>query len=276
MELQQVSPRALSRKSLDTEGEIDVLLVRLDQDPSVVCPLFETLSPDERQRAEKYRFLKDRNSYIFTRGTLRKLLAGYLNVGPDEIRFSYDACGKPRLDSECESLHFNVSHSHKLALIAVTRGREVGIDLEFIDNCFEFLKTAPCVFSSADMSRLMRLPPRSRPAAFFHGWTRKEAVLKAIGQGFSSASAQFAGPFITNKPSISFMTRAPHKARTWSLVSLPTAPGYTSALAVEGRVETIRFRYLWDETYDVAERIFEPLMTSLAEEPARSRRQCAE
>ncbi len=203
--------------------------------------LFKTLSTDERQKAEKYRFEKDRRSFIAARGTLRKILGGYLGISPSEIRFFYNRYGKPFLDPKAGRLSFNVSHSGEFALFVIARDRSVGIDIEFIDNNLEILKTAESVFSSAEISIFKSLPANLRTAAFFCGWTRKEAFLKALGKGFSISPKQFTVSIMPEETNISLTTNESLKVRDWSLRSLPFGENYMAAMAVEGKIETVRF-----------------------------------
>jgi 4'-phosphopantetheinyl transferase len=221
------------------DGEIHVWRVDLNQEASGVQKLFETLSPDEKQKAERYRFEKDRNHFAAARGSLRKILGVYLGVSPDQIRFSYNRYGKPFLNTENQRIRFNVSHSHGVALVAVTRGREIGIDIEFINDDLAVLKTAEKVFSPAETSMLKNLSPNLQTAAFFSVWTRKEALLKAIGEGFSYSPKQFTVS-AAERETLSF-TNNFQTARNWSLTTLPAAPDYAAALAVEGNLGTICF-----------------------------------
>lgn len=223
------------------DGEIDVWRVDLDRDPDSVCSLFKTLSRDEQQRAGRFHFAKDRGQFVIARGSLRKIIGGYLALEPDRIDFSYNAFGKPFLELEETRLRFNVSHSRGFALVAVASGREVGIDIEFVDDDLDVLTVAHSVFSQTEISILEKLPSALRPLAFFKGWTRKEAYLKALGKGFSERSGQLSGTVIPDEPNIPLGTTDGQNVRDWSLVSLPYERDYMAALAVESRIGTIRY-----------------------------------
>lgn len=222
--------------------EIHVWQVGLERDATSVRALLETLSPDENQRANKYHFANHRDRFIVARGTLRKILAAYLDIEPTRIAFSHNKFGKPVLDLENEMIHFNVSHSEDLALVAVTRRQEVGIDVEFINDDIEIRKSAESIFSPAEVTALKALPLESQRATFFEVWTRKEALLKALGRGFSYPPRQFTVLPSAEGSNISARTEEFHGIRGWSLVSLPSVQKYSAALAVKGDIGTIRYR----------------------------------
>ena len=213
----------------------------LDQNSSYVNTIFQTLSSDERQKAESYRFDDDRNRFVVTRGTLRKILGEYLNSDPEQIRFSYTRYGKPFLNLEGNPIRFNVTHSHGLALFAVAREREVGIDVEFIDKDFPIAKTAQRVFSPTKCTELQKLEPDLQAASFFQGWALKEAYLKAIGTGFSNPGSHYTGREIPAAPDCSHGTARLENGRDWTFATLAVDSNYKAALAVEGKIGDIRF-----------------------------------
>lgn len=251
MDLQQDIWQPKPGHWFERDGEIHIWHVRLDIDSSLEQPLFETLSPDERQKANNYRFSKDRSNYAATRGALRKILGSYLSVPPNRISFSYNRYGKPSLNLENSQLRFNVSHSHGTALVAVARGQEVGIDLEFVDDSLDILQTASTVFSRTQCSELERLPARLRSFAFFRAWTRMEAYLKAVGIGFASEETRAVISELIGQSTIIYRANEFQKSRKCSLVSLATENNYVSALATDGAVGTIRKYRLFDnQRYD--------------------------
>jgi 4'-phosphopantetheinyl transferase len=227
--------------------DVHVWRVCLDPDSRYVSKLFQTLSMDEMHKADKFHFDKDRNRFVVARGTLRKILGRYLNLTPNRISFSYSRYGKPFLDAGNDSLRFNVSHSRGLALIAVTSGREIGIDIEFIDDDREVLKTAKNIFSPAVLSKLRSIDPELRVGAFFRGWTRTEAFFKAVGTGFSDPGKQLSEPIMPAESYFSAETIRFKEAKNWTLVTLPFDPRYASAVAVEGGIGTIGFHQLCAE-----------------------------
>ena len=224
--------------------DIHVWRVCLDRDSFYVKTLFQTLSSDERQKAENYHVNKDGYRFVVARGMLRKILGSYLRLSPNRIGFSYNRYGKPFLDSEDNSFRFNVAHSRGLALIAVTRGREVGIDIEFVDENIEILKIAQSAFSPTELSKLQTLESNLQAAAFFRGWTRKEAYLKAVGTGFSDPKKQLADPLMAAELHNSSRITGFEKIRDWTLATLASEHKYMAALAVEGEIGTIRYHQL--------------------------------
>jgi 4'-phosphopantetheinyl transferase len=217
--------------------EIHVWRASLDRPLSQVRLLLHTLSPDEQGRAERFHFQRDRERFIVARGVLRTILGRYLRTAPEQLSFRYSPYGKPALAPEFsgEMIHFNVSHSHGLALYAFTRGREVGIDLERLRPNVEEEQIAKRFFSPREIAMLRALPRDLRQHAFFLCWTRKEAYIKATGKGLSLPLDQFAVSLTPGHPAALLYTQAdPHAALGWSLQDLTPAPDYAAALAVEG------------------------------------------
>ncbi len=183
--------------------------------------LRQILAADELRKAERFRFPGDRSRFIVARGTLRTILGGYLNMKPDEVRFCYGPFGKPELAEEAdgETLRFSVSHSGGLALYAVTLGREIGVDLEYIRPDLMVEEIACQFLSPMEINLLKSCPGHLRKQAFFALWTRKEAYLKALGTGLANAYALCE----TDVDAL------------WSFTDLHIAQGYAAAVAVEGR-----------------------------------------
>ena len=159
----------------------------LDQSPLQVDNFQMTLDDDERSKARRFYFSRDRERFIVARGILRSLLAGYLGRVPNSISFTYGSHGKPALASEsgADAIRFNLSHSHGTALYALTRSREIGVDLEFIRCDLKAEQIAGQFFSHSEIVALRALPPSVRDYGFFLCWTRKEAYIKARGEGLS-------------------------------------------------------------------------------------------
>ena len=161
--------------------------------PERRASLERLLSTDERERADRYLFPAPRERFVVARGTLREILGRTTGLPADRLRFSYPCvCGrpdcppsrrKPQLDLEPESspLRFNLAHTEGLAAIAVAVGREVGIDLERVDPSAALGPAAERAFGAADLATLRALPPAQQVEAFYRGWTRREAYVKARG-----------------------------------------------------------------------------------------------
>jgi 4'-phosphopantetheinyl transferase len=219
------------------KAEIHVWKATLDVAPARVPDLEATLSLDERARAGRFVFPRDQTRFIAARGTLRQLLARYAGVEPAHLQFRYSARGKPSLDptaGDCD-LRFNVSHSHGLALYAVSRGRELGIDLEQIRPDVVDEPIAERFFAPREVATLRSLPAGQQVAAFFACWTRKEAYIKAKGEGLYLSLQDFEVSLRPGEPAALLKTHGdPGEVGRWSLYSLAPAPGYAGALAAEG------------------------------------------
>ena len=217
--------------------EIHVWRASLEGSPALVQRLQRTLTPDEAARAARFYFERDRTHYIVARGVLRSILGRYLGTEPGQLRFSYTSYGKPALisTSGMRTLNFNLSHSHEIALVAVTRGREIGVDVEHLRADFAGAEIAERFFSAAENVALRALPPELRVEGFFTCWTRKEAYIKARGEGLSHPLDQFDVSLVPGGPAQLLRTRGdPRDLRRWSLKELYPGPGYVAALAAEG------------------------------------------
>ena len=174
---------------------------------------------------------------------LRRILSHYLDISPALIHFSYNRYGKPALavGANDNQLRFNVSHANDVALYAVTRGREVGLDIEFIRDDFASLEIAERFFSATEVATLQSLPAQLQTEAFFNCWTRKEAYIKALGEGLSHPLHSFAVSLAPSDTAALLSTdNDPEEASRWSLVELSCDTGYVAALVVEGTTPTLR------------------------------------
>ena len=220
------------------EDEIHVWHVSLDRPPSDVRRMARTLSPDEQERARRYRGERLRERFIVGRGILRMLLSRYVGRPPARLCFAYGARGKPALaPAEGSDLRFNVSHSDDLALYAFARGRDVGVDVERLRELPRAEQIAERFFSTEETAALKAEPAERRVEAFFTCWTRKEAYIKARGDGLAHPLDQFAVSLVPGEPARLWVAGdgdAREIAR-WSLDALPLAPGYVAALAARGR-----------------------------------------
>lgn len=145
----------------------------------------EWLSDEDRRRAQAFRFERDRRRHLHRSVLLRAVLARELGREPWTLRFGEGAHRKPRLDAaQAGELRFNLSHTQNMVVLALARGREVGVDVEAVDRRAEVERLARRVFSEREQAWLGGAPPSERRAVFFRGWTRKEAALKGLGTGF--------------------------------------------------------------------------------------------
>ena len=237
-------------------GEVHIWRAALDLPPAQMATLSLLLSDDERDRAARFRFDRDRDRFVAARGLLRTLLGRYLGTEPGAIRFVYDCrCGsphcrpehrKPALAPACgDWLRFNLSHADGLALVALAEVREVGVDLERIGEdqpWGELAELAGAIFTPREFADLSALPAQECHAAFFACWTRKEAYTKARGIGLSAPLDQFVVPIATPDHGAFAGVLADSSGMPWSLYDLAPGHGYVGALAVAGMVARLRCR----------------------------------
>ena len=218
------------------QTDVHVWRFPLNQPDAVVSAFRQILADDEQARADRFHFEVDRRHFIAARGCLRTLLSRYVKVPPEKIRFGYSDHGKPRLvcSSAPEQLvHFNVTHSEGLALYALTRVGEVGVDLERIRPEFAGTDIARRFFSPAEVACLETLPREMWPAAFFNCWTRKEAFIKAKGVGLSLPLNEFDVTLAPTEPAAVLRTGWDEgEAALWSLRAIDASPGYAAAVAL--------------------------------------------
>ena len=225
-------------------GEVHVWRVSLIV--SQTSKLEAILDRDELARADRFRFQKDRDRFIVARGALRTILAGYFQTRPAALRFSYSSYGKPTVGDAlaAAALRFNLSHANELAVVAVTCGREIGIDIEHIRAEFAAGEIAERYFSRREILQLRALPADLQTEAFFNCWTRKEAYIKARGLGLSMPLDQFDVSLAPDAPAALLDNRLDEgEVSRWSFQELFPAPDYAAALAVEGGFSALR---LWD------------------------------
>ncbi len=222
--------------SLET-GEVHVWRIELEQPESVLEKFRGTLEADELERASRFHFEKHRRSFIVSRGFLRYVLSRYLETKPEALKFSYGDYGKPALDGR---LHFNLSHSHGLALLAVTEGRQIGVDVEHIRADFATEEIARRFFSRLEVDSFNWLPKQEQVAAFFRCWTRKEAFIKATGKGLSQPLDKFD---VTLAPGLAaaLLRVDEDEASRWTMSDIDVGSDYAAALLVEGVISKIRY-----------------------------------
>lgn len=228
--------------------DVHVWRAALDPPAERILQLANTLSSEERSRAERYYFEKDRQRFIVGRGLLRTILGSYLGIEPAEIQFCYSDRGKPALASslsspptkgeqrgDSEMLRFNLSHSSNVVLYAFAQNREIGIDVERIRSIPEIEKLAERFFATGENAALLALPTEQRSRAFFNCWTRKEAYIKALGDGLALPLDRFEVTLAPGEPA-ELVSIEGDRANTnrWSLQELYPGDGYVGAIAVEG------------------------------------------
>jgi len=200
------------------------------------------LNSDEIQRAERFRFEEHKQRYIVARAMLRNILGLYSKQAPKEIIFTYGVRGKPYLLHNPHNLQFNLSHSHDVAVYGITTQHEMGVDVEKIADASKE-DIAKRFFSQEEYHRLMQLPAGQRSNGFYQLWSRKEAVIKAIGEGLYAPLHLFTVAMTSNAEFLNLI----HQGNTLSLhvENFATIAGYQAAFATIQQVKEI-LHWRWD------------------------------
>jgi 4'-phosphopantetheinyl transferase len=220
--------------------EIHVWRASLHAPAAEVDALAGTLSMDEQARAQQLCFARDQRRFVVGRGLLRTILGRYLHVDPHALRFCYGANGKPALAAmpDGEEWQFNVSHSHGLVLVAVTRCRQIGVDLERVRAVANMMEIAQRICSPRERAMLVACSPNEKRAAFFRCWTGKEAYVKATGAGLAQPLHQIEVAAWAGARRLCIAGPVAGTVR-WSLQNINPAPGYVAALVVEGQAGSL-------------------------------------
>ena len=169
---------------------------------------------------------------------MRDILSYYTDVPATDVQFSYGPKGKPELSGSLDQskIRFNLSHSSELALLALTRGLAIGVDIEWIKADFASDDIAERFFSNTEVQTLRSLPPDQRTEAFFSCWTRKEAYIKALGEGLSVPLDSFAVAFAPGMAAALLHVKVdPAEVKRWSMYNIPVSDGYKAAAVVQGK-----------------------------------------
>jgi len=229
------------------DDELHVWRTHLDQPTPAVEALFSTLSDEERERAARFHFPGGRENYIVGRGVLRSILGRYLEIDPERLAFAYTSHGKPFLTDRFSAIpiQFNLAHSGRLVVYALVLNRDVGIDIEKNRPDFAGQRIADRFFSPREAYALRTLPKDRREEGFLNCWTRKEAYIKARGEGLSFPLDAFDVSLKPGEAAELLATQGDTgEAGRWSMFALETEPGYAAAVAVRGRGCTLR-QYVW-------------------------------
>jgi 4'-phosphopantetheinyl transferase len=222
---------------------VHVWRVALDAAPDAIARLGTTLSPDERARAERFHFDLHRHRYIAGRAMLRQLLGLYSGAAPADISFRYGSRGKPELASppSVGDLRFNVAHSGDLALFAFAWNRPVGIDVEQVRDVPEAPTIARSHFTPAEARSIVEATGEELRERFCRIWTRKEAVIKAVGTGLAMPLTEFeVGSAMRSEP-WEIVRLAAQQNATWAVRDLRPADGYAGAIAVADTAGEVSF-----------------------------------
>ena len=244
--IEWLSPRATPELA---DNEIHVWRASLNWGQTTLRAFESSLADDERARAERFIFGSDRDHFIAARGFLRDLLGAYLHCAPKTIDFSYGPYGKPSVATRGSrpQVCFNLSHSHGVALIAIGCKRQIGIDIELIRPEFAGEEIAKRYFSPREIEELSKLPVELRAKGFFLCWTRKEAYVKARGDGLHVPLDSFSVSVSPGAPA-KLLSADESRWRVESFVpSLVSQPNYVASLVAEGKDWRPRY-FKWKQT----------------------------
>jgi 4'-phosphopantetheinyl transferase len=215
----------------------------------VVDELAAVLSADERGRAKRFVFDRDRMEFVVCRGVLRHLLSQYGGGSASGLQFEYSARGKPALAAQSGvRIQFNVAHSRGAGLIGVTCGSAVGVDIERMDRFERVAALVPTCFAAEEQAEFASIPERMQPRAFYAGWTRKEAFVKATGEGLSRPLHSFAVTVAPDAcPRLLRCNSDPASTAAWTIADLAGGDGFAAAVAVPAREAAITARNLFPQ-----------------------------
>jgi 4'-phosphopantetheinyl transferase len=229
-------------------GQIDIWFANIDRPSSDIRNFEALLSPREASRAQRFRFMRDRNRYVVRHGILRTLLARYIDIRPRQVDIQCDANGKPYLAGRQNEgcLQFSDSHSDTYAAFAFCRYSRIGVDIEKIRELPEMLEIVARHFTRRENAELLSCPEAGRADLFFRFWTRKEALLKALGEGLlrNLDSVDVAADQTGPGPWPVTIAGCPDGKRFW-VADLNGPAGFAAAVAVEGDVTDISVHQAW-------------------------------
>lgn len=213
--------------------EVQVFVVTLDLPESALAASRRLLSPEEIRRADAFLRPRDCGHFIAARAWLRRMLGARLGRAPDALVFAYGLNGKPSLQAASGRFDFNLSHSDGHALLALSPGFALGADIEAVRPVEE--KLAERFFSAAEVQALAAMPPTHRTDAFFRGWTRKEAYLKALGSGLATPLDAFTVSLDPQVARLIDVAGEPGEADAWQIAHLDAGPGLMGTVAARRR-----------------------------------------
>lgn len=227
-------------------NEVHLWQIDMNNFVSQCDDLQEILTETEWAKANRFVQKTDRERSIIARSLLRQLLGKYLLCKPEEVNFQYNAFDKPMLaDSHNNSLYFNVSHSQQWIVYAISPIYHVGVDIEYINPEVDVSGIAERFFHSDESRYIQSLNGDAQVRAFFHCWTRKEALLKALGEGLSFPLEE-CHVSLDDDEMVSVLKLADHDINDWKLFNLNLADGFAAAVAIHGPVTSLKQR-MWSE-----------------------------
>lgn len=216
------------------ENHVDIWRIFISEQINFLDDYNELLSKKEIKKSKAYAFEKDKNSYLIRHAALRQLIGSYLNIEPNSIKFDTQGNDKPILKTP-QTLKFNLSHSGDMILIAISPNLEVGIDVEMNKPLPDFANIVKSYFSKNEIDKLFNLSETDQLEGFYNCWTRKEAYIKATGQGLSTPLDQFSVSLIPGAaPKLTRVEWDPDELDNWTMFHIDAAQDYIGALCAAG------------------------------------------
>jgi 4'-phosphopantetheinyl transferase len=214
-------------------GEVHVWRIDLDIHDDCWQTLTSLLSNDEHAKAERFHFAKHRRRHTVTHAALRILLGQYLACPPRNIAFGYNTHGKPRLAGEDQRIRFNLSHTEDIMLVAFALDSEVGIDIEAVTRNVDYMGVGRRWFSALESRTLQSLPEHERVDAFFRAWCRKEAYIKARGEGMAHPLQRFSVALDKHEPRLVEHLDDNRETSRWTFIDIDVAENYRATVVAE-------------------------------------------
>ncbi|MEW4924159.1 4'-phosphopantetheinyl transferase superfamily protein [Algibacter sp. 2305UL17-15] len=222
-------------------NEVYIWIINCNLTKDNISFLSSFLSDDEILKASKFRFNKDKNCSVITRGVLRLLTSKYLKINPEDIKFKYGKFGKPDFDFDTP-LKFNVSHAGDLAVIGFVNNYDIGIDVEYIKGDFDVLEIVDNYFSKQEIKTLNSIPKTLQTEAFYRGWTRKEAFIKGKSLGLSFPLDSFSISIDSDeKAKLTETLWDEHEKELWQIIPFKTEADYKAAVAIKGNIDSVKY-----------------------------------
>jgi 4'-phosphopantetheinyl transferase len=240
-------PPLLAGSGMGSDRIAHAWLVPLAADAQALRRMYGLLSPAERVRAARFAFDRDRRTFVMSHGVLRRILAACSGENAGRLRFRQGTRGKPYLVDGPAGLQFNLSHCEGFCLVGVAHGPAIGVDVERVRAVDDLDQLSRQCFSAAERRELGALPTADRSIGFFNGWTRKEAFVKAVGDGLSYPLESFDVSLAPGSPArLLSIGGSASAAAGWSLAAFDPAPDVRAAVAVAAPGVTVRWHALSD------------------------------
>lgn len=224
-----------------SDNSIHVWLITLSALRNKLHFFEEILSKEELNKASKFRFDKDRQQFIITRGILRYLSGNYLKINPKDVNLIYSEFGKPYFDMYT-TLKFNVSHAEDMAVIGFVHNYDFGIDVEYTKRTFDVLDIVDNYFSKQEIKALHKIARPLQTEAFYRGWTRKEAFIKAKSKGLSFPLDSFSISIDSDENAQLYKTIWDENEKDlWRIIPFQTTKDYKAAFAVKGTLSSVKY-----------------------------------